>query len=79
MSAHKLIRQVFTKKRELDFFTESGLAAQVGYGRRDWPAVLLKELLDNSLDACEAADILPAITVTLAAVRGCCGLLHPRG
>jgi DNA topoisomerase VI subunit B len=64
-SAHKLVRQVFTKKRQLDFFNENGLAAQIGYARRWWPAVLLKELLDNALDICESADIVPTITVTV--------------
>jgi hypothetical protein len=49
MNQRTLHRQIFTADRSLDFFTESGLSAQIGYGRRDWPAVLLKEILDNSL------------------------------
>jgi DNA topoisomerase VI subunit B len=68
MSAtHILTRQVFTKKRQLDFFTEAGLSAQIGYARRDWPAVLLKELIDNALDAAESAEIVPNIKIILKA------------
>src|SRR5712692_2898948 len=66
-TTHKLTRQVFTKKRQLDFFTESGLTAQIGYGRRWWPAVLLKELVYNALDASEVSDTVPVVSVVLEA------------
>jgi len=65
MNQRTLHRQIFTVDRSLDFFTESGLSAQIGYGRRDWPAVLLKEILDNSLDACESVEIVPSIKISL--------------
>jgi DNA topoisomerase VI subunit B len=61
----KLVRQTFVKSRSLDFFTTTGLSAQIGYGRSDWPAVLLKELIDNALDACEAADVVPTIKIVV--------------
>ena len=62
----KLIRQTFIKDRWLDFFTEAGLAAQLGYGRDLWPIVLAKELIDNSLDACENAGLVaPEISLQL--------------
>ena len=62
---HKLVRQIFKRDRSLDFFTESGLATQIGYARSYWPAVLLKELIDNALDACESADVVPTVTILL--------------
>ncbi len=38
---------------------------QLGYERRWWPTVLVKELIDNALDACETAEVSPKITVTV--------------
>ncbi len=61
----KLVRQTFVTDRSLDFFTERGLSAEIGYEPVYWPAVLLKELLDNALDACESADIVPTIKIVV--------------
>ena len=36
---------------------------QIGYSKPLWPVVLVKELIDNALDACESADIQPHIIV----------------
>src|SRR6266704_2484982 len=58
-------RTAFTTNRTMEFFTESELTNQIGYGKSLWPLVLVKELIDNSLDACESADIAPEITITL--------------
>jgi len=58
-----LIRQTFTVSRELEYFTERELTTQTGYSRRHWLSVILKELLDNALDACETARIEPDITI----------------
>lgn len=52
-------RQTFTVDRSMDFFTEQELTTQIGYPKTQWAAVLLKELIDNSLDACENAGITP--------------------
>jgi DNA topoisomerase VI subunit B len=60
-----LHREVFTTSRALEYFTEKELTAQTGHGRDRWSEVILKELTDNGLDACEGANILPQITVTL--------------
>jgi DNA topoisomerase VI subunit B len=60
-----LERQQFTTSLSLDFFTESGLATQIGYPRDSWPIVLLKELVDNALDACEKDGISPEIRVVI--------------
>ena len=39
--------------------------AQTGHRREVWPLVILKELVDNSIDACEEAGIAPEIIVTV--------------
>lgn len=62
----KLERQVFTTSRDLEYFSESELEKQTGYAREDWwPGVIVKELVDNALDACESAGIAPDITVAV--------------
>ena len=38
---------------------------QIGHARPLWPIALLKELIDNSLDACESAGISPVIEVVI--------------
>jgi hypothetical protein len=48
----------------MDFFSEKELITQTGHRVDDWPLVIVKELLDNSLDACEEADVPPVIRVT---------------
>jgi DNA topoisomerase VI subunit B len=61
-----LTRTVFETSRVLEFFSEDELAMQIGFPQEEWPLVLLKELLDNALDACETAGQLPDIAVTVA-------------
>jgi DNA topoisomerase VI subunit B len=60
-----LARTTFQTSRLLEFFSEKELAMQIGFPKEQWPLALLKELLDNALDACETASILPDIEVTL--------------
>ena len=36
---------------------------QIGTGKEGWPTAILKELIDNSLDACEAAGSAPEIEI----------------
>ncbi|MGO9056945.1 MAG: ATP-binding protein [Candidatus Binataceae bacterium] len=66
-AAIQLNRTAFTTDRALEFFTESELTTQIGYGRELWPVVLVKELIDNALDACETTGTAPVITVKLEA------------
>ena len=47
----------------MDFFSEKELITQTGHAVEEWPLVIAKELIDNSLDACEEADIAPVIDV----------------
>jgi len=60
----RLNRQTFSISRELEYFSEAELTTQTGYGKEDWwPGVVAKELVDNSLDACEQAGTPPRIEV----------------
>src|SRR3954469_3881003 len=71
MSSHanrtgtKLTRAILTSSRMLDFASVKELTAQTGHGVSDWPLVILKELIDNSLEACEEAGIAPEVTITV--------------
>jgi DNA topoisomerase VI subunit B len=62
-----LERSTFETSRRLEFFSEEELAMQIGFARAQWPLALLKELIDNALDAHETAGILPDLAVTLEA------------
>src|SRR5918996_1454170 len=63
--ATTLERTTFKTSRLLDFCSENELIAQTGHSKWDWPLVAVKELMDNSLDACEEAGIAPVISVTV--------------
>jgi hypothetical protein len=47
-----LTRTTFETSRLLEFFTDRELSMQIGASRSTWPLALVKELLDNALDAC---------------------------
>jgi len=61
----QLDRATFTTSRLLDFFSEKELTAQTGHAPRQWPLVILKELVDNSLDNCEEVGVPPEVEVTV--------------
>jgi DNA topoisomerase VI subunit B len=58
-------RETFTTSRLLDFFSKKELTAQIGHGPDDWPLVIVKELVDNAIDACEDARITPKVHVEI--------------
>jgi hypothetical protein len=60
-----MTRSAFVTSRALDFFSEAELTRQFGHGRELWPLVVVKELVDNSLDGCEATETAPEITIAL--------------
>jgi len=60
-----LQRETFRTSRLLDFCSEKELVAQTGHRPAQWPLVVLKELLDNALDACEEAGIEPEVVITV--------------
>ena len=62
-----LVRTTFKTSRLLDFASEKELVAQTGHHRAAWPLVIIKELIDNSLDACEDSGIAPSIAVVVDA------------
>jgi DNA topoisomerase VI subunit B len=57
-------RTLFTMSRTMEFFSEAELAKELSTPRHQWGKAILKELVDNALDACETAGIAPHITVT---------------
>jgi DNA topoisomerase VI subunit B len=68
--AHKtkqttLQRVTLHTSRLMDYLTEKALATQTGHSKAQWPLVVLKECLDNGLDACEEAGVAPVITATV--------------
>jgi hypothetical protein len=63
----KLTRVPFTVSRLMEFASRRELTNQTGHDVYEWPLVVLKELTDNALDACEEAEIAPVISI---AVKG---------
>jgi DNA topoisomerase VI subunit B len=58
-----LERTTFRTSRLLEFCSRKELVAQTGHEPDAWPLVVLKELVDNALDACEEAGFAPEIGV----------------
>ena len=61
----KLTRVPFTVSRLMEFCTQRELVNQTGHAVYEWPLVVLKELVDNALDACEEAEIAPVISISV--------------
>ena len=61
----KLTRVAFRVSRLMEFCSERELQNQTGHSVSDWPLVVIKECIDNSLDACEEAEVAPDITVVV--------------
>jgi DNA topoisomerase VI subunit B len=59
----------FQTSRLLEFFSEKELQLQIGFAKAEWPITLVKELIDNALDAAENAGIPPQIDVTVESDR----------
>jgi hypothetical protein len=63
--AQKIERVAFTTSRLMEFCTEKELVAQTGHEAHKWPLVIVKEIVDNSIDACEEAEVAPVVRVTI--------------
>jgi DNA topoisomerase VI subunit B len=59
----KLTRVAFKVSRLMEFCTLRELQNQTGHSYNDWALVVLKELMDNALDACEEAEVAPVISI----------------
>lgn len=59
----RLERTTFRTSRLMEFCSEKELVNQTGHERDDWPLVIIKELVDNALDACEEGEISPQVKV----------------
>ena len=59
----KLERTTFETSRAAEYFDARQLSTLTGVGTSDFASVCLKELVDNSLDACETAGVAPEISV----------------
>jgi DNA topoisomerase VI subunit B len=70
MSTALLRRETFTTSRLAEFCSIKELTLQTGHPVEQWPLVVLKELIDNALDACEEANISPVIKVAVNTVTG---------
>lgn len=66
MNAAVLNRETFETSRELEYFTDKELTAQIGQDVEYWPIAILRELIDNALDACETSGVAPALEITTA-------------
>ena len=60
-----LQRTTFETSRALEYFTEKELQAQIGSDPPFWPVAILRELVDNALDACEESGTAPEIEITM--------------
>jgi hypothetical protein len=63
----KLTRVAFRVSRLMEFCSARELQNQTGHSVHEWPLVVLKELMDNALDACEEAEVAPEIFITVDA------------
>jgi len=59
----------FRTPRAADFFTEPGLTAECGHPRDEWALALVRELVDNAIDAAEEAGRPPRIEIETTAGR----------
>jgi DNA topoisomerase VI subunit B len=64
-AAPRLARKTFAISRLAEFASEAELTKQTGHAVKDWPLVIVKELVDNALDAAEEAGVPPQIEVTV--------------
>jgi DNA topoisomerase VI subunit B len=66
----KLIRVAFRVSRLMEFCTKRELQNQTGHSVHQWLLVVLKELMDNALDACEEAEVAPVILIRVSPDSG---------
>jgi DNA topoisomerase VI subunit B len=67
LAARVLERKTFRTSRLAEFASVAELVKQTGHPVSDWPLVVVKELVDNALDAAEEAGIAPSIAIVVDA------------
>jgi hypothetical protein len=66
VTAPVLERRTFSVSRAADFLEQRALVSQTGQPVTRFGDVVVKELLDNALDACETAKVSPEIEITIS-------------
>jgi hypothetical protein len=66
----KLERTIFEESRTREYFDVRELQTMTGQPARQFAAVVLKELVDNGLDAAEKARVTPEIRIRVRQFRG---------
>lgn len=57
--------RILTKSRIMEYFTVDGLVKMIGVESSKFDIYILKELVDNALDACELTDKPPDISIEI--------------
>lgn len=65
-----MTRTVFSTSRLLEFCTVAELTKLVGCEPDRWPLVIVKELADNAIDACEETGAAPEIEIAVSTRKG---------
>jgi hypothetical protein len=65
MSSPVLARKIFSVSRLAEFASEAELEKQTGQPPGNWPLVIIKELVDNALDAAEESGAAPDVDVAV--------------
>src|SRR3954464_3071939 len=70
MSVQRMERTIFETPRAAEYFDAHELQAQTGQPRNEFATVVLKELVDNALDAAETAGVAPEVNIEVSAGGG---------
>src|SRR5215212_11431985 len=63
----KLERTTFETSRAAEYFDARQLSTLTGVAQDEFASVVLKELIDNALDACETHEVAPEVVVEVPA------------
>jgi DNA topoisomerase VI subunit B len=65
MTAPSLARKTFTVSRLAEFASTGELVKATGHPVERWPLLIVKELIDNAIDAAEGANVAPVVEVAV--------------
>jgi DNA topoisomerase VI subunit B len=69
LAQKKLTRVPFQVSRLMEFCSRHELVNVTGHDVTEWPQVVLKELVDNSLDDAEEAEIAPIVSIVIEGTK----------